>query len=211
MEITDDGLGGGDPSAGSGLAGLGGRVAALSGTLHLTDGRPDRTAPGGSMLRIVLAEDAVLLREGLSQLLTRAGARGRRHRCSLRVGACPSAAYRAHSCRPTCRTRSPRPCSGRITSTWSTARSTAIFSSPAVSRADTPRRRARSARLPPRIRGGGPPGTPRRRAGGYTRPRSRSSPPTQGHGRTDERRSAGLGWRADDSSTSGPRDRSRSH
>jgi signal transduction histidine kinase len=36
VEITDDGLGGADPSAGTGLAGLGERVAALSGTLHLT-------------------------------------------------------------------------------------------------------------------------------------------------------------------------------
>jgi signal transduction histidine kinase len=36
VEITDDGRGGADPSAGTGLAGLGDRVAALSGTLHLS-------------------------------------------------------------------------------------------------------------------------------------------------------------------------------
>jgi signal transduction histidine kinase len=36
VEITDDGLGGADPSTGTGLAGLGDRIVALSGTLHLT-------------------------------------------------------------------------------------------------------------------------------------------------------------------------------
>src|SRR5262249_20009623 len=36
VEIIDDGLGGANPAAGTGLAGLGDRVAALSGTLHLT-------------------------------------------------------------------------------------------------------------------------------------------------------------------------------
>jgi signal transduction histidine kinase len=39
VEVTDDGIGGADPAAGSGLSGLGDRVAALGGRLEITSAR----------------------------------------------------------------------------------------------------------------------------------------------------------------------------
>ena len=76
VEIEDDGCGDADPARGSGLTGLADRVAAVDGRLLLS------SPPGGPTLvrvelpcrpvtRVVLAEDEVLLREGLVGLLTR--------------------------------------------------------------------------------------------------------------------------------------------
>jgi signal transduction histidine kinase len=46
VEIADDGIGGADPAGGSGLRGLGDRVAAVDGSLVL-----ERTAAGRTVLR----------------------------------------------------------------------------------------------------------------------------------------------------------------
>ena len=69
VEIHDDGSGGAD-AAGSGLAGLRRRVEALDGTLTVQSprGRADDD-PGGAAVRIVIAEDLALLRDGLARLL----------------------------------------------------------------------------------------------------------------------------------------------
>ena len=74
VEIRDDGVGGADPAAGSGLRGLADRVAALDGLLDVESprGRRHRRAGGGAV-RVVLAEDSVLLREGIARILDEAG------------------------------------------------------------------------------------------------------------------------------------------
>ena len=74
VEITDDGVGGADADRGSGLHGLRDRVAALGGWMHVLS--PRRRADHharGAPVRIVIAEDAVLLRAGLTRLLADAG------------------------------------------------------------------------------------------------------------------------------------------
>ena len=77
VEVSDNGHGGaertataGAPGAGSGLTGLAHRVAAVDGTLTVTspDRRADR-APSGDAMRVVIAEDSILLRDGLIRLL----------------------------------------------------------------------------------------------------------------------------------------------
>ncbi len=74
VEIRDDGVGGADPSAGSGLSGLADRVAALDGLLDVESppGQRNGRARGGPV-RVVLAEDSVLLREGIARILDEAG------------------------------------------------------------------------------------------------------------------------------------------
>ncbi len=69
IEVSDDGPGGADPHGG-GLTGLRHRVEALDGTLlrHQPRGRADHD-PGGAAMRVVIAEDQALLREGLVALL----------------------------------------------------------------------------------------------------------------------------------------------
>ena len=49
MEIRDDGVGGADPGAGTGLRGLGDRVAALDGRLEVSSPRGD-----GTVIRAVI-------------------------------------------------------------------------------------------------------------------------------------------------------------
>ena len=68
--VGDDGRGGADPGAGTGMLGVMRRLAAFDGTTQrLEPGRrPDHRHPGGSV-RLVLAEDHALLRAGLIQLL----------------------------------------------------------------------------------------------------------------------------------------------
>ena len=68
VEIADDGDGGADP-AGAGLTGLRQRVEALDGRLAVQPGEPRDHDPGGAAMRIVIAEDLTLLREGLTRLL----------------------------------------------------------------------------------------------------------------------------------------------
>ena len=66
--VGDDGRGGADPR-GSGLAGLRARVEALDGSLRREPGRRRDGARGEAALRVVIAEDLALLREGLVALL----------------------------------------------------------------------------------------------------------------------------------------------
>ena len=74
IEIADDGIGGASTSGGSGLRGLADRVEALGGTFHDRESaRPWHDAAGGDPVRVALADDAVILREGLSRLLAEAG------------------------------------------------------------------------------------------------------------------------------------------
>ena len=72
--VQDDGQGGAEADPGGGLAGLAARIAAVDGTFSLT------SPPGGPHLdrdahpmRVVIAEDSVLLREGISRLLSESG------------------------------------------------------------------------------------------------------------------------------------------
>ena len=74
VEVRDDGVGGADPVRGTGLRGLADRVVGLGGTHGRAQpgGRPDDRA-GGAPMRILIAEDSVLLRAGLTRLLLDAG------------------------------------------------------------------------------------------------------------------------------------------
>ena len=73
VAVGDDGIGGASV-AGQGLSGLAARVAGIDGRLLVTSPRrgPHRDR-GGAAMRVVVAEDSVLLREGLARLLTEAG------------------------------------------------------------------------------------------------------------------------------------------
>ena len=51
LEITDDGVGGADPSRGTGLRGLADRVEALGGSLRIRDGHS-----GGTVLTATLPD-----------------------------------------------------------------------------------------------------------------------------------------------------------
>ena len=70
VEVVDDGVGGADTERGTGLRGLADRVEALDGRLRIST-RPGggHTRTGGAAVRVVIAEDSVLLREGLARLL----------------------------------------------------------------------------------------------------------------------------------------------
>ena len=66
VNVSDDGIGGANRRRGTGLTGIRRRVAALGrdGRAEQPDRRADRAA-GGVAVRVVIAEDNVLLREGL--------------------------------------------------------------------------------------------------------------------------------------------------
>ena len=69
----DDGRGGADP-AGGGLSGLARRVAALDGRFRVDSPAGGPTIDhGGAAVRVILAEDSTLLREGLIRLLVEEG------------------------------------------------------------------------------------------------------------------------------------------
>ena len=87
VEVSDDGAGGARAEGGSGLRGLADRVASVgrraaggqpagrrdpAGSGHPVSVTPG-AAPARPRLRVVIAEDAVLLREGLRRVLTDAG------------------------------------------------------------------------------------------------------------------------------------------
>ena len=73
MTIADDGPGGADPGGG-GLTGLRHRVEALDGTLTVISPPGGRDHdPRGAAVRIVIAEDNALLREGLVALVRERG------------------------------------------------------------------------------------------------------------------------------------------
>ena len=72
--MRDDGRGGADPRGGTGLRGLADRVAALDGTLDVDSPPGDgHDRARGDPMRVVIAEDSVLLREGVARLLEDAG------------------------------------------------------------------------------------------------------------------------------------------
>ena len=72
VEVVDDGIGGADTERGSGLRGLADRVEALGGRLRVwTPAGGGTRVQGGDPVRVVIAEDSVLLREGLERLLER--------------------------------------------------------------------------------------------------------------------------------------------
>ena len=74
MEVADDGRGGADPAGGSGLRGLADRVEALGGRLRVSSPAGGGTRlRGGDPMRVVLADDTMLLREGVALLLGEAG------------------------------------------------------------------------------------------------------------------------------------------
>ena len=74
VEVSDDGKGGADPTRGSGLRGLADRVEALGRAPEGLEpaGRRD-PAESGDPMRVVLADDTMLLREGVALLLGEAG------------------------------------------------------------------------------------------------------------------------------------------
>ena len=74
VEVADDGIGGASTTGGSGLRGLADRVEALGGRFTVSSPPgPRHDAASGDPVRVALADDAVLLREGLSRLLEEAG------------------------------------------------------------------------------------------------------------------------------------------
>ena len=88
VEVSDDGAGGARAEGGSGLRGLADRVASVgrraaggqpagrrdpAGSGPPVSVTPGPAAPARPRLRVVIAEDAVLLREGLRRVLTDAG------------------------------------------------------------------------------------------------------------------------------------------
>ena len=74
VRIADDGVGGADASRGSGLRGLADRVEALDGRLRVESPPGARhRRDGGAAVRVVIADDSLLVREGIASLLRRAG------------------------------------------------------------------------------------------------------------------------------------------
>ena len=74
VEVVDDGVGGADTEHGSGLRGLADRVEAHGGRLRIWSPAGRRDAPSrGDAMRVAIAEDSVLLREGIARLLGEAG------------------------------------------------------------------------------------------------------------------------------------------
>ena len=74
IEVRDDGIGGADVAKGTGLQGLRDRVAGLGGSMYVISptGRADDDLRGAAV-RVVIAEDSVLLRAGLTRILADAG------------------------------------------------------------------------------------------------------------------------------------------
>ena len=74
VEVTDDGVGGADPGRGTGLRGLADRIWALDGRLDVDSApRARHHGEGEDPVRVVVADDSVLLREGVVRLLEEAG------------------------------------------------------------------------------------------------------------------------------------------
>ena len=115
--VADDGVGGAAPArAGRGSPGIADRVAAHGGTLRIDSPHGAGThVDGGAAMRVVIAEDQVLLREGLARLFEDAGhevvAARRRCRRPARASSAstarPRRGRRAHAARRT-PTRAPR-------------------------------------------------------------------------------------------------------
>ena len=77
IEIADDGVGGADAARGSGLRGLADRVEALDGRLRVVSPPGAGTVvTRGAAVRVVIADDSLLVREGIAALLRARGRRG---------------------------------------------------------------------------------------------------------------------------------------
>ena len=125
VEVVDDGVGGADTERGSGLRGLADRVEALGGRLRVWSPRGGGTrVQGGDPVRVAIAEDSVLLREGLARLLGDAGcevvAAVRQRRRAAAAGRAP---WRRTSPSSTSGCRRPTPTRG-CAPRWRSARST---------------------------------------------------------------------------------------
>ena len=72
VRVSDDGPGIADPDGG-GLRGLADRAAAVGGRLTVRSSDSGHRCGGGAAVRVVIADDSVLLREGLQRLLAEAG------------------------------------------------------------------------------------------------------------------------------------------
>ena len=72
LRVHDDGRGGANPD-GPGLRGMRDRVEAAHGRLTVTTGAGRHDGRGGAAVRVVIADDSGLLRDGLANLLTEAG------------------------------------------------------------------------------------------------------------------------------------------
>ncbi len=73
VEVFDDGFGGADTENGSGLRGLADRVEALGGRLRIWSPAGAAPACERRSMRVAIAEDSVLLREGIVRILAEAG------------------------------------------------------------------------------------------------------------------------------------------
>ena len=72
LSVRDDGRGGANPD-GPGLRGLRDRVETARGELSVSSGTGRHHGRGGAAVRVVIADDSALLRDGLANLLTEAG------------------------------------------------------------------------------------------------------------------------------------------
>ena len=70
VTVADDGVGGAHIAADSGLAGLRDRLEALDAPLVIESGRARNDRPRGVPMRVVIADDAPLIREGIARLLS---------------------------------------------------------------------------------------------------------------------------------------------
>ena len=78
VAVADDGVGGARAAADSGLAGLRDRLEALDATLVDRErAGPRHDRPRRDPMRVVIADDAPLIREGVARLLTGERRRGR--------------------------------------------------------------------------------------------------------------------------------------
>jgi DNA-binding NarL/FixJ family response regulator len=73
VEVHDDGDGGADLESGTGLRGLADRVGALDGRLTIASPPGGDDDPGGDPVRVLIADDSALVRDGLRHLLPRHG------------------------------------------------------------------------------------------------------------------------------------------
>ena len=68
VEVEDDGIGGANPENGTGLRGLADRIAVLDGQLEIDSETEGDDGEGSDPMRVVVADDSVLLREGVVRL-----------------------------------------------------------------------------------------------------------------------------------------------
>ena len=111
VEVSDDGVGGADVG-GAGLRGLRDRVEALDGRLSVeTQPRCRYARDSGHPVRVILADDAVVVREGIARLLAERGSTSSARQAPLTIScdSSPPTLRTSRSsisaCRPRTRTR----------------------------------------------------------------------------------------------------------